>query len=198
VRWGFKSKAERRAVELRSELGLRAEAPLAARRLAKHLKVAVIGPAEIPGMTPALLDRPLVVDPSSWSARTISCHGRRVIIHNTAHSPCRQESDVMHELAHLLCEHQPSELIRLDGFPCPLRKFHAEHEDEAAWLGGCLQLPRPALWWAVRAGMTEMQIVEHFTASDDMVRYRRGKTGIDRQLAHMRSGQLLRGGIRRG
>jgi Zn-dependent peptidase ImmA (M78 family) len=138
-------------------------------------------------MTPAVIRQLLVADARSWSATTISASQCTIIIHNTAHRPERQESDVMHELAHLLCEHQPSTIVQVEGFPFPLRSFDPVAEDEASWLGACLQLPRAALWWGARRGMAVDQFVDYFGASEEMVRYRRQITGVDFQLARART-----------
>jgi hypothetical protein len=89
----------------------------------------------------------------------------------------------MHELAHILCNHQPAQLVKLDYFPIPIRSYDPVQEEEASWLGGCLQLPRDALLWAIRRGMNNPMIVEHFGASMDLVRYRRQITGVDFQVS---------------
>jgi hypothetical protein len=86
----------------------------------------------------------------------------------------------MHEMAHLLCGH-PSTAFDLCG-GLALRRFVKDYEDEAAWLGGCLQLPRPALEHHVRRRRTPEQVADYFTASLDMVRYRYRITGLARQL----------------
>lgn len=186
VQRGFKTWAEKQAVLQRQQLGLRPEAPLVARRLAAHLGIIVVGPESIPGVTPALLHQLLRIDPSSWSAATVSCNGCTAIIHNTAHDLSRQESDLMHELSHVLCKHPPARIVPLDGMAVALREYRAAHEDEATWLGGCLQIPRPALLWAIQRGMDEAAMVEHFGASDKMVQYRRNMTAVDIQLARGR------------
>jgi len=49
-------------------------------------------------------------------------------------------------------------------------------------LGGCLQIPRPALLWALRRQMTTPEIADHYGASEKMVRYRRNVTGVDAQM----------------
>lgn len=86
----------------------------------------------------------------------------------------------MHELAHVLCEH-PSTAIDLAG-GLSLRQYVRDHEDEAAWFGGCLQIPRPALAHHVYRQRSPEQVADHFTASVDMVWYRYRMTGLARQL----------------
>jgi len=63
-----------------------------------------------------------------------------------------------------------------------MRSFNPKDEEEAAWLGGVLQIPRVALLQLVRRGYSNEALATHFRASDDMVRFRRNVTGIDAQL----------------
>lgn len=182
MRRGFKSWAEEAALTQRQALGLGNEAPLPARVLADHLDAVIVELSEIPGVPQEVVHHLLVVDRDSWSAATIVRNGCIVIVHNTTHSVRRQESNLMHELAHILCKHRPSHMVQSGSLPFALRTFDKEQEEEAGWLGGCLQLPRPALLWSIQRGMTEKEMVEHFGASGDLVKYRRRMTGVDRQL----------------
>jgi Zn-dependent peptidase ImmA (M78 family) len=117
----------------------------------------------------------------TWSAVTIFCSGRPIVILNEAHALRRRESDLHHEAAHLLCKHVPSVIQSLGDWA--IRTYDAETEAEATWLAGCLHLPRPALYYALCNGLTEEEIAVHFVASVAMVRYRRAVTAIDRQLS---------------
>jgi|SRR5579859_5241851 len=183
MRRGFKARAEDVAVEQRRLLGLRPEDPLPWRLLADYLSALVIAPRDIPGMTDEISHQLISVDSNSWSATTIVHNGQIVIIHNPAHSANRQESNVMHELAHILCRHSPSHIVQSISLPFALRTYDPEQEEEASWLGGCLQLPRIALLWAARQGMSDAMIVRHFGASLKQVQFRRRKTGVDRQIS---------------
>ena len=182
MRHGYKAWAERVALEQRKLLHLTGNAPLPARLLAEQLEIPVLSPTEILGITPDILARLLQVDIQSWSAITLPTKDVTLIIYNPNHSPRRQESDLMHELAHVLCEHPPAQLVQIDpSFP-PLRSYDEAQEEEAIWLGGCLQIPRDALLWAIRRGMGEAKIETHFCASNEIVRYRRQVTGVDKQM----------------
>ncbi len=88
----------------------------------------------------------------------------------------------MHEIAHILCEHKPSVPLHLNGMSVLLRDHNPEHEAEAEWLGGCLQLPREGLIWALKQGMTNKDIADNYKASLPMTNYRIGKSGAKIQV----------------
>jgi Zn-dependent peptidase ImmA (M78 family) len=157
-------------------------AALPAKRLAEHFGTAIVEPAALPGMTADLLR--VVVNEFSdcWSAITIIAETVTIILCNPTHADTRRESDIMHEIAHIICKHTPARIEIRDGFPFPLRTFNANDEEEAAWLGGVLQIPRAALLQLVRRGYTNEALAAHFCASDDMVRFRRNVTGVDAQI----------------
>jgi hypothetical protein len=182
---GFKSWAERQAIEQRYNLDLREDAPLPAAQLAANRGVTILGPGQIPGMSLEDLECLLQYDSSSWSAVTVIAGKCMMVIHNTSHALVRQESNIMHEMAHIICKHVPVKLIQIGGLPFFFREYDAEQEEEANWLGACLQLPRPALCMAVRQRMTMPEMSRYFQASEEMVRYRRQITGVDRQFSRL-------------
>ncbi len=185
MRRGFKAWAEREAIEHRHHLDLKVDAPLPAAQLAASFGVSIISPELIPGMSQEHLECLLQRDKSSWSAITVSAGDVTAIIRNTGHARTRQESNLMHELAHIICKHAPSELMQVGELPFLLREYNAEQEEEASWFGACLQLPRPALLWAVKRRITVLEMVQHFQASEELIRFRRQVTGIDRQLTRL-------------
>ena len=171
----------------RKEFNLSSRQHLPSRRLAKHFDVAVVFPEDIPGLARKDIDQLLFHDPRSWSAVTVTADTHSIIISNPNNSIPRQESDIMHEMAHIICEHDPIGFKTLPGFPFPFREYRMEDEKEAEWFGACLQIPRDGLLWVMRQGMrTNEKIAEHFVASLEMVRFRRNKTGVDHQLQRAR------------
>ncbi len=184
---GFKKWSDDICLELRNNLGLNNISPLCGFELCKFLEIPVLTPAEIEGLDSKLLSHLLTKGSKDWSAATIPLDCNKfIIVHNNTHSQSRQQSNLMHELAHILCEHKVDESklsLGLSGF---MRDFNAEQESEAEWLGGCLQLPRPALLWALRTRMTEKEIAEHFKASLEMTKYRINVTGVKLQLQRSR------------
>ena len=184
MRRGFKSWAERKSIEFRKELLKDYYEKLGAIELAKHLDIVLIEPNDIPGLNDKEKNILLNHDHQSWSAITIKNHlGELVIIYNPTHSDRRQESDSMHELAHIICKHNMEKIKRKD-FPFQLRDYNAEQEDEAKWLGGCLQIPRKALEWCKYRRMSDNELADHFGASFDMITYRINITGIKKQIAY--------------
>lgn len=178
---GFKTWCENQALSLRQELGLQGPDRLEAERLAAYLKIEVIYPQDIPDLSDRDIERLTVIDNTCWSAVTISCDGITVVIANPSHSPPRHEANVMHELGHVIRGHKPIRIGFVPWFPLPIREYRPEDEEEAKWLGGCLQIPRVGLEWAMNHGMSQQQIGIHFRASQELVRQRWHTTGIGKQ-----------------
>jgi Zn-dependent peptidase ImmA (M78 family) len=179
---GFKKWAEQKSEDLRKELGLVPSSPLKAATLATHLNIEVLNPAEIPHIDNRILDQLLREDKASWSALTLHVDGRYLIIHNSSHAPTRIESDLMHEIAHCVCGHQPAQIVMLPGLDFPLRSYNDDQEEEAKWFGGCLQIPRCALVGCAYNGMKNNQIATAYFASVSLIRFRRNVTGVDLQV----------------
>ncbi|WP_394369960.1 ImmA/IrrE family metallo-endopeptidase [Hymenobacter piscis] len=108
-----------------------------------------------------------------------------MILYNDQHSPERQESDIMHEMAHVLCQH-PGDDLQLTS-DIGLRDHDAQYEEEASWLGSVLQVPDAGLMWYARRGYSIEQIAARYTASVEMVTYRWRMCGIARRLSYHRA-----------
>ncbi len=178
-RRGFKSEAENLSIYYRKKLSLNDHDPLSAFDLALHLNLDIWSPDQIPGIAPQHLST-LVNPPGSehWSAITLGITDvPSTIIYNTSHSESRIQSDIMHELAHVLLGHKMEEIDTSLGLP--LRKYDQSQEDEAEWLGGCLQLPKAALIrYYVYKNYSIEQIAQTFKASIQMTKYRVGVSGV--------------------
>jgi hypothetical protein len=185
---GFKKWADEKVIELRKQLGLYASSPLCAFKLCEFLKIPIIEPSNIQGLSEIHLNELLGNGSSHWSAATVPLNDEKyIIVHNPIHSQARQQSNLMHELAHVICGHKVSEKVKNIGLSGFLRNLDIEQENEAEWLGACLQLPRPALIYSLKKEMTLEKIAEHYNCSLDMVKYRINITGVKRQLAYMKS-----------
>lgn len=180
---GFKKWADDKSIELRQVLELKSNSPICAFDLCEHLKVRLLTPIEVQGLNPEMLKNLTGIGSSYWSAATIPLNdGNHIVIHNDKHSHARQQSNLMHELAHIICGHKVDKdklKLGLSGF---LRDYNEEQENEAEWLGACLQLPRPALLWALKKGMSEQEIALYYNASVEMTRFRINVTGVRKQI----------------
>lgn len=181
---GFKAEAERTALEFRKKLELEPHSHLCGFELAKHLDISVFPAHEFFSADQNMED--LTGNDSGWSALTMkNDQNKTIIIHNHLHAPTRQQSNLMHELAHVICEHtQPKsrENIRLPFF---MREFDRQQEEEATYLGSSLQIPREGLIWALKKRMEVTEIADHFKASTAMVTNRINTTAVMKQLSYL-------------
>lgn len=177
---GFKANAERLAKQYREELSIHPCAPLCAFKLASHLNIPVYNAT-------VFLDSPedlnLLSNNCEWSALTMTTKANnRIIIHNEFHSEMRQQSNIMHELAHIICNHQHNQVEYDFDIPFGMREFNELQEEEAKYLGATLQLATPGLLWANKRNMTHEEISQYFNASQEMVTYRLNVTGIGKRV----------------
>ena len=180
LRRGFKSEAERIAQRVRSELGLGAAQMVTPEVLADLLGVEVrSGDELIP------LKRFVELDPiqkDAFSACTFRpSDDRVVIVYNPLSVQTRRRSDLAHELSHILLDHELSRIEKLGD--ATFVTCDANQEEEAAWLAGCLLLPRALLLREVRRGSSTGEIAEKCGVSEPMAQYRINVTGVARQTA---------------
>ena len=185
LRHGFKSDCEKQAEKLREELETELNEPLCAFNVAKHLNIPVYKATEFL-QTESDLEVLTGTNkkPCEWHALTmVTENGNRIIIHNPFSSNARQQSDMMHEIAHVILKHEHKR-GDLPIYLLGLWSYDKVQEEEAKCLGATLQLPRKSLLWARENDMTNEEMATHFNASIDMVRYRLNSTGVDRQLSY--------------
>ena len=184
---GFKSWSERVAAAMRVELGIAVDSPLSARQLADQLNVTLVTPHDIPDMPVDALKQLTQIDRYGWSAVSFTIDGSTTVIQNAGNSLGRQSSDLMHELAHIILEHEPSQLILSESGQFAMRSFNEKQEDEANWLAGALLLPRTALVRCIARRLSSAAIATEYVVSEKLVTYRRGVTGVDLQHARRRA-----------
>ena len=133
---GFKADCQRRALELRLDLGLNKIDPLNSFDLARHLTIECQPHSEICGQ----MDIYEKLNCSYWSAILLRLNTKSLIIYNDSHSEARHQSSVMHEIAHYILEHTAPPISS----QIPL--FYIDHspqqELEANTLSSILLLPR--------------------------------------------------------
>lgn len=159
------------ATKQRSILGFKAYDPLPATVLAKHFNAKIFIPETMPNTEPEQVK--LLCSRDDWSAGVI-LKNPLYIVHNSRHVPTRQQSNLMHEFGHIILKHKMVSRDRKTVF----FQRRQQDEDEAVYLGGCLQIPRRGLLWAKQKKMTVSQIALHFNASEEMVRFRSNVNGI--------------------
>ena len=176
---GFKAEAERLSEKYRQELGISKFDPLDAFALAAHLDIPIFSVNEIFAANLSSPYRTQLNDTSKFSAVwMLNKMGKKIIIHNDNHSSKRQQSNIMHELAHIIQKHEiPLEAAKLCHL-FNLHYFNKEHEQEAKYLGACLQITRPGLQWALKRNYSPEEISDHFNASIEMVKFRLNASGV--------------------
>lgn len=183
LKHGFKAKAERLAVEYRSKLSLNPADPLCAFKLAEHLGIGIFKATDFLKSDDEVVRLSGIGDNDcGWSALTMRAgSGNTIIIHNAFHTPARQQSNIMHELAHIICEHSLEGTIYETPLPIGMRQFDKLQEEEAICLGATLQIGKPCLMWALSCKMSDAEIAAHFNASEQMVTYRKRLSGAEKQ-----------------
>ena len=180
LRRGFKSEAERIAKRVRADLGLGFAEPVTPEALAELLRVEVRSRDEL--IPHSRFVAPSELQPYAFSACTFRpSDDRIVIVFNPLSKPGRRASDLAHEFAHILLDHDLSRIENLGGMT--FLSCDPMQEEEAAWLSGCLILPRPLLLAEVRRGATASDIANRHGVSESMARYRLNVTGVARQNA---------------
>lgn len=186
LRRGFKAEAEAYACDFRRELGLRASHPLDMFALAKHLEVPTLGLCELAQhIEPANYSLLTTTASSQFSAVTLYKGSSRSIVYNDSHAPTRQQSDIAHELAHIILGHSPSELTNDSGG----RHYNKELEDEAACLSGVLLLPKAAAIAVVASRKSVAQAASEFNISVQMMNMRLNQSGAKKIMARSGSWQ---------
>lgn len=176
---GFKSWCENVAIQYRKELQLPEDAPLDPRKLAKFLGVFILNPIDIEGLSSDVTQQLLENDPESWSAVALCVNDQYVVIHNDTHSPGRQSSNIMHELAHIIIGHEAKQNCFSADTQIFLRYYDKEQEEEADWLAATLLLPKPALFSIKNSGLDNNISAQNYGVSAVLLRYRLDKSGVN-------------------
>ena len=183
-RHGFKSWCEGMAGGYRRDLKIHPHAALPPKLLADDLGIKVVTPDEIPSFAKKHRDQLLVHDEESWSAVTLTLPGARIIIQNSAHAPTRRNSDVMHELAHIILKHEPTQVMLSSNGHMFMDNYDKQQELEADWLGASLLVPRDGLLALLSRNADVAAAATHFAVSAQMVQWRLRKTGVERPLGY--------------
>jgi IrrE N-terminal-like domain len=180
---GFKAWCERTAQEMRRVVDVRPSDPLDPAQLAPKLGIEVRTARDVLGLSDESSKVLFEDDSNGWSALTICVGARRRVILNPTHSPGRQASDLMHELSHLILNHNPNGVgISQEGLLL-MDQYDRKQEAEADWLAGCLLLPRDALVSIKKRFLDLDSAARAYGVSRAMLRYRFDITGVNYQFA---------------
>jgi len=188
-RRGFKTWCETISTEKRRALKIPLTAALDPRLVARDMRIAVRYIEQIPNLEPGTIPQLTVHDSDVWSALTVCHNGKYLIVLNSAHPKTREANTLMHEIAHLIIGHKPARLDITDDGLMILSSYDKQHEDEANWLAAALLLPREALLYARRRGMTVPEAAAHYGCSTALFTMRVQTTGVDVQLRRSKSGR---------
>jgi Zn-dependent peptidase ImmA (M78 family) len=180
---GFKTWADKKSIELRKIMGLKSHDPIDCYELSEMLNIPVftLKDLSILGFDNSHYLK-LKNRNSDFFACILETQSGMMIINNHNTSNNRSNSNIVHEISHVICGHDFSSISTLNG--SVFREFKKEQEDEANWLGGCLLLPRDGLVWASKKGFTVKEIAVHFGASEQMAKWRFQITGVSRQVGY--------------
>lgn len=183
ARHGFKAWCERAALEKRVALALAGSAPLPARALAGQMSVRIWYPNNIPNISEALLRSIKEIESGAWSAATLVHKGKSLVILNPSHPTGRKSNDLMHELAHIICGHVPSQTEMLPDGMMMVTEYDSAQEEEADLLGATLLLPRVALIAIMEASLSIEEAAAMYVVSEELLRMRLQRAGVYQQFS---------------
>lgn len=176
MKHGFKKRANQISKKARLKLGLQVKDYLDPNVLAEAMKAQIIDPANL-NIPSESLDILLNHREDEWSALGAHINGNPAIFINSSHPKTRIEASIMHELAHFILKHEPMGAVNYFGLP--LTRFDKAQEEEAEFLGGCLQIPEECLFPLFAFEKYNLQkLAEHFHCSKQVARMRYNQEGI--------------------
>ncbi len=185
-RYGFKAEAERYAEEFRLELELKPHAPLCPKALALHLGIPVFG-IKTNACLPTRISEYWAHHPKDpFSGLIISDGSYREIHHNDYNHPRRQNSDIAHELAHIILGHDMDVPVKENGE----RAYDRDVEEEAKWFGATLLLPKKATVFMVMNDYPRSRVEEEYQVSWQLYQYRVRVTDAVRAAKNTRNRSL--------
>lgn len=192
-RHGFKAQAERIALELRGELGLKPDGRLDPTALAKHLCVPIQTLEDLADVASDDVAHFLGRGKGAFSAATIYLtRFRRLIITNPAHPTTRQMSSLCHELSHIVLDHEAEAPLNAKAG----REWNGEQENEADWLAGSLLIPNVAAHAAAQQGRSDEEVATMFGVSRALATWRMRMSGARKRAERFQT--LVQTKIRAG
>ena len=177
---GFKSWSDNTAKTIRSRLGLLKSSPLSPYKLADYLNVKIIKPHDITGLPQETIEYLTSSKGNEWSAVTLR-DKIDIIIINTFHSERRIANTVMHELSHIIRNHDSAQVF-MNETGITIRSYNALQEAEADWLGGTLLLPRDVLVHCHFRNYTVEEACGIYGVSSSLFNYRMNISAVKKQF----------------
>lgn len=172
LRRGFRKEAEEYAQEFRLELQLQGHDPLDPIQLAEHLGIPVYALSQHPTIPTLVKDHFAGSGISDFSATAVADRTYREIIHNDYHHPNRQNSNITHEIAHIVLGHPPKPPMISDS----CRNFDPVLENEANELSFALLVPKIAALFAIEHFPDLTSASRFYGVSKKLLVYRVGIT----------------------
>lgn len=182
-RRGFKSEANRIAIRVRAEMGLDPRSPIDPVQVCERFDIKLIRLSDLECNCSTFLGP----SRSRFSAVTVPCGLQTAIVHNDAHHPYRQRSNICHELAHCFLGHECTPPLTDDGD----RARDSDIEAEANYLSGVLLLTNEGALHVLISGLGA-QAQGHYGISQQMLDYRLRVSGA--YTIHKRIQGVDRGG----
>ena len=183
LRRGFKAEAERLAKDTWNAMHLQPGDGMDAVQLAGHVGCVVRSADTLVDIS-RLKELNRIQDDAFFACTFKLPSDRYAIVFNPLMPDARRNSDVAHEVAHIVLDHRLSHLKRLGDVA--FLSCDKQQEEEAGWLSGCLLLPRFALIDDLAKHTGPETIALSRMVSKEMVEYRLRVTGVARQLTASR------------
>ncbi len=182
-RRGFKAQCQRDAAAQRALLAVTPADRLDPRVLARHHRIALRTPEELPSLSAedlAELTDEAAGNPGTWSAVSLTTAQGHLTIFNPTHTPERINNSLSHEIAHFLLGHPHGRMQLIDGHL--IREYNETHEKEADWLASVMLLPDAAIRHAARHSWSRERTASHHQLSMELVNWRWRASGVDRYM----------------
>jgi hypothetical protein len=166
---------ERIAIKIREFAGAPLEERLDPWGLAARLKLRVLTPDQIEGIS--LEVREVLLGGGGWSggASPPLPDGSRLVFLNPTHSAERQAATLMEEICHVVLGHTPTRIhgVKIsEGERARFRDFNEAQEEAAYGVGSAALVPYFPLRRAIEFGLQSDAVASHYGVSRQLVEYR--------------------------
>ena len=181
-----KAAATRLALEVRSEIGLDAHEPLEPADLAEEYGIPIycLGDLHLHGLSAEAIAHFSGTAGARFSAALIPIGSGCCIIENDGHAPTRRRTNLAHEMAHVIREHDfpLGAVLGPDG----CRSVPAGVEEEADWLGGELLITSESALRLARQDATDEAVAERYGVSSRYAAMRMNASGVRKRVQRER------------